>query len=406
MIFIIIMDKEKCLFFVKEDSTANKLKEVCYKSHYSNKKLGYRVIKDGYVLISRKWDEAFHLEGGVVDSDMFYIPETGYTDTGGCSYEFDLSSVEYRNKCIFLGTIHPVYGHAITDALKRLWFLNTEFGRKLIKDSSVDLVYITSCNGNMPQWHLKIFELAGVDVSRLKHIRNTTKYNEIIIPDNSLFKENGMLCYSNEYREIIEKIKDNVRSTTYFESAPSYDLYYTRTALKDASRREIGEKSIEKLFKKRGFQVFSPETLPLEEQISLLIKCNRFAATEGSCSHASVFCNSSAEVIILRKVNNVNWYSPMISDFVGNRTVFVDANHSVMANKKAPVVGPFYLYVTKELSRFWGLKSFAVPLIFRPSYWNYRCFFPIRREYYRLRAGIGLRRKLRTFISPVFDHLH
>jgi hypothetical protein len=207
-------------------------------------------------------------------------------------------------------------------------------------------------------------------------------------------------------KEIIEKIKDNVRSTTYYESAPSYDLYYTRTALKDASKREIGEKSIEKLFKKRGFQVFSPETLPLEEQISLLIKCNRFAATEGSCSHASVFCNSSAEVIILRKVNNVNWYSPMISDFVGNRTVFVDANHSVMANKKAPVVGPFYLYVTKELSRFWGQKSFVVPLFFRPSYWNYRCFFPIRREYYRLRAGIGLRRKLRTFISPVFDHLH
>ena len=400
------MDKEKCHFFVKEDSTANKLREVCYKSHYSNKQLGYRVIKDGYVLISRKWDEAFHLEGGVVDSNMCYIPETGYTDTGGCSYEFDLSNVENGNNCIFLGTIHPVYGHAITDALKKLWFLNTELGRKLIQDPSVDLVYITSCNDDMPQWHLRVFELAGVDVSRIKHIRHTTKYKEIIIPDNSLFKENGMLLYSNEYREIIEKIKDNVRSTTYFESVPSYNLYYTRTTLKDASKREIGEKSIEKLFKKRGFQVFSPETLPLEEQISLLMKCNKFAATEGSCSHASVFCDSSAEVIILRKVNNVNWYSPMISDFVGHKTVFVDVNHSVMANKKAPVVGPFYLYVTKELSRYLGQKSFIVPLFFRPSYWIYRCFFPIRKEYYRLRAGIGLRRKLRGFITSAFDHIH
>ncbi len=324
---------------------------------------------------------------------------------GGCSYEFDLSSVEYGEKCIFLGTFHLVYGHAITDALKKLWFLNTELGSKLINDSSVDLVYITSCNNDMPQWHLRILELAGVDVSRIKQIRNTTKYNEIIIPDNSLFKENGML-YTNEYREIIEKIKDNVRSTTYYKSAPSYDLYYTRTAFKDASKKEIGEKSIEKHFKKRGFQVFSPEKLPIEEQISLLMKCNKFAATEGSCSHASVFCYSSAEVIILRKVNNVNWYSPMINDFVGYRTVFVDVNHSVMANRKSSVAGPFYLYVTKELSRFLGQRSFIVPLFCRPSYWDYRCFYPIRKEYYRLKAGIGLRRKLRDFISSAFDFAH
>ena len=400
------MDKEKCHFFVKEDSTANKLREVCYKSYYSNKQLGLRVIKDGYVLISRKWDEAFHLEGGVVDSNMRYLIGTGYVDVGGCSYEFDASNVEYAGKCVFLGTFHTCYGHAITDALKKLWFLNTDEGKKLLIDHSVDLAYITDCNVDMPQWHLRIFELAGIDVSRIKHIRHTTKYKEIIIPDNSIFREDDALYFSKEYREIIEKIKDNVRSTTYYESAPSYDLYYTRTALKDASKREIGEKSIEKLFKKRGFQVFSPETLPLEEQISLLMKCNKFAATEGSCSHASVFCDSSAEVIILRKANYVNRYSPMISDFVGYQTVFVDANHSVMANKKAPMVGPFYLCVTKELSRFLCHISFVVPLFLRPSYWNYRCIFPIRKEYYRLRAGIGLRRKLRGFITSAFDHIH
>ena len=401
-----MMDKEKCHFFVKEDSTADRLREVCYKSHYSNKKLGYRVVKEGYVLVSRKWNERFKLEGGIVDSRMCYIPETGYTDTGGCSYEFDSSNVEFGGKCIFLGTIHPVYGHAITDALKRLWFLNTDLGKKLINDSSVDFVYITSCNVDMPQWHIKILELAGVDVSRIKQIHRTTKYNEIILPDNSLFKENGMLWHSNEYREIIEKIKDNVRSTTCYKSTPALDLYFTRTALKDASKREIGEKSIEKLFKKSGFQVFSPETLPLEEQISLLMKCNKFAATEGSCSHASVFCDSSAEVIILRKVNNVNWYSAMINDFVGYRTVFVDVNHSVKTNKIAPVVGPFYLYVTKDLSRFLGINHFYCPLIFRPSYLVYLYSGPIKKKYYQIRTFLRLRGRYLALKSYVNDILH
>lgn len=91
----------------------------------------------------------------------------------------------------------------------------------------------------MPQWHIKILELAGVDVSRIKKIRRTTKNNGIIIPDNSLFKENEMLWHSNEYREIVEKIKENVRNTTCYKSTPALDLYFTRTALKDASKREI-----------------------------------------------------------------------------------------------------------------------------------------------------------------------
>lgn len=400
------MDIGKCRFFIKEDPIGNDLRESCRRSHYSDKKLGFKKIDDGYVLVSRKWDSNFKLEGGIVDANMCYIPGTGYTDTGGCSYEFDASNVESAGRCVFLGTFNICYGHAITDALKRLWFLDTEEGRNLILDDSVDFVYITSCNDDMPQWHMKVFELAGVDVSRIKHIRHTTKYKEIIIPDNSLFKEPGLLFYTDEFREIIEKIKDNVRRTACYEMTPSLDLYFTRTALKDISVRETGEKSIEKFFKKEGFKVYSPEKLPLEEQISLLMKCNRFAATEGSCSHASVFCDSSAEVIILRKVDNVNSYSAMISDLVGHRTVFIDVNHSIMTNKTAPVVGPFYLYVTKELHDYLGQSSFIIPLSLRPSYLAYRYFCPIKKEYYRLKPLLAPRRIIPTFKSYIEYHLH
>lgn len=150
------MDKEKCHFFARQNIIVNRYKEICYKNHHSDKKLGYRIIKGGYVLISRKWAEHFLLEGGIVDSSMCYIPESGYIDNGGCSYEFDSSNVESGGKCLFLGTFHTVYGHAITDALKRLWFLHTELGNSLVNDPSVDLVYITSCNVDMPQWHIKI----------------------------------------------------------------------------------------------------------------------------------------------------------------------------------------------------------------------------------------------------------
>ena len=385
--------------FVKKDKNSDNIRKIIMSNHYSNKVLNYKVVENGYILICRKWTDDFLLEGGVVDSKLCYIPGTGYTDTGGCSYEFNALDVEFGRKCIFLGTFHAVYGHAITDNLKRLWFLNTELGRALIDDPSVDVVYITSNNMNLPQWHKRIFELAGVDTTRLKHVRSVTKYDEIIIPDNSIFIENDVLCYTNEYRDIIEKIKGSVKVMPIYKSIPSQKLYYTRTALKSSQWREIGEKSIEKFFEKQGFKIYSPEKLPIEEQICLLMKCKMFAATEGSCSHASVFCNSKVEVIVLRKANYVNLYTTMIMNMVGHRTIFIDVHHSIMTNPKAPMVGPFYLYKSESLYSYFRKDYYVCPLWLRPKYLMYR--YSIKSKYYQLRAFLGIRTKIRLIKSLV-----
>lgn len=130
------------------------------------------------------------------------------------------------------------------------------------------------------------------------------------------------------------------------------------------------------------------------------MKCRRFASTESSTSHAAIFCNNDSEVVILRKADYENKYSVMIADFVGNRTTFIDAHHSIKTNPNLPMLGPFYLCTTKYLQKYFNSASRGTFLASHPSYWlylisHYKIVNLFLRFYDRVvRRGLGLRRVL------------
>lgn len=335
-------------YYIKETDNGRRLRKENTYNFLLTKTLKTTVLKDGYVLISKAWHEGGRCDGGVADANHNYIASTGYTSTGGCGYDFDGSSAAAGDKCIFIGSIHPVYGHAITDTLRKLWFLKTAEGQRMM-DGGYKVVFVTTKNSDLPKWQYKIFELAGIDASLLVHVRVTTKYNTIVVPDDSLGMEDGRLQYTKEFCSIIDEIKQNAVKRIPVDKCFPEKLYFTRTRC-NLMIREMGEPELEKLFCLHGFTIVSPERHPIEEQIAMLMRCKRFAATECSCSHAAIFCNADCEVIILRKTDYVNKYSSMIADMLGNKTVFVDANMSTIANPSLPMLGPFFLCVTPELS--------------------------------------------------------
>ena len=358
---------------VKPGPEKDRLEKELSSSHYSKKKLGVNVVENGRILISRNWLDGGILEGGIVDVQNRFISSSSYVDNGGCPYDFDNKSIDYQNKtCVYLGLFAMAYGHAITDSLKRLWFLNTVEGKQMIEDSSIDFIFITERNLDLPSWYCKILELAGVELSKLKHIRVITQYRRIWIPDNSLFNDAGRLYYCDEFRSVIEKIKHSVQTTDVFNQIPSLKIYFTRARLGlNNILREIGESRIERLFMRNGYQIISPEKLSIEEQISILMKCKAFASTEGSCSHAAIFCRKEASIIVLRKADYINLYSSLISDMTGSETTFIDANHSSKIDNNVPMFGPFYLYITPQLRQFAQNKSFSLPYYLHPYYWFY-----------------------------------
>lgn len=236
-------------FFISEDSKVGQnLKHSASITHFSERSLHAEVVENGYVLMSKSWHGGL-CDGGVVDADLHYISSTGYTSSGGCGYDFDYSSAAYGKCCVFIGSFHPVYGHAITDALRKLWYLGTDEGKRLISEG-YEVIYITTQNSEMPDWHLHILGLAGVDVSNLVHLRQTTKYKKIVVPDDSLYGDNGQIYYTDLFCSTIETIKANVRQTELFRLIPDNGSYYfTRTGCNHIVR-EMGEPALENEFRK------------------------------------------------------------------------------------------------------------------------------------------------------------
>lgn len=303
-------------------------------------------------------------EGGIVDEDgRFQLNTTlndSFSDGGYSCNDKEIKNIE--KDAIFIGTLFSVFGHVITDDLKKLWFLHSENGKALVK-KNVDIIYITWHRQKLKPYVQHIFSLAGVNLETAKCIDRPTKYKHIYIPDNSLLYWGGKLCYTNEYRKTIEIIGQKIP----WVNNPIVDkIYLSRTALHDW--RDYGEKAIEKTFKKQGYKIVHPEQLTFEQQVALYRRTTEIASTEGSLSHMFLFCRPSTKVVILKKANYINDYQMMVNDFSKVNAVYVDANHSLKC--KSPWNGPFYLSLTKYLTRYLKIRKFDF-FFLRPNYFIY-----------------------------------
>lgn len=135
--------------------------------------------------------------------------------------------------------------------------------------------------------------------------------------------------------------------------------------------REFWEKSIERVFKKLGYRIIYPESLSVDDQITLLNNCKYFAATEGSISHSSIFCKPRTSVVIIRKSHLVYSYQLSINEMADLNVTYIDAHRSANLNKAVPYYGPFYLCINRNLERYVGHKILHLPYWLDPMWYVY-----------------------------------
>ncbi len=97
--------------------------ESLYKNYEVKKELGYQVIKNGVILPYRQTDQG--PGGGVLDGKGRFIGSTSLHDHCGCGYEFSKVERHVESTVIYLGMFHDIWGHCLTDNLRRLWFLSS-----------------------------------------------------------------------------------------------------------------------------------------------------------------------------------------------------------------------------------------------------------------------------------------
>lgn len=390
------------------DGARQTLGRLLKKNYLKTNQLGFEVFDEAIIMpVTFSKEISSQFWGGVLSKDYQFIASTNFNEeqTESPILNIDTNNLlDKKRKAIYLGLFHHVYGHCITDNLKRLWFLYSKEGRELIKDD-IDFVYVT-INGNpLPEYAEELFRLADVDCKRLKHISSLTRYEKVYIPDSSLYVEKnevvGMrLCrvYTKEYAEVIERIRSKIEIKEYLPSK----VYFSRSYLKDNLYRESGEREIEKVFKKRGYTIVAPEHLPIMKQLELLKNCKTFVATEGSVAHNAVFCNPNTEVVILRKSNYFNSYQFVLNQVAKVQPYYIDAFFSCPPYLNGHEwIGPFYLGVTEYLKNFIGYSSFCLPRWFKLSWWMY--YLPKQNWFVSILGNRKIYHKFEIFVQRRYN---
>lgn len=315
-----------------------------------DKDLSYQEFDDAFVLPSKDLWKNGKCYGGVVTKGGDFVESSAWHEGQRCDkYDFVESDAVVRKEvAVYMGFYFACWGHSITDNLKKLWFLNSDLYEKLGYEN-VRFIYLSVDNKPMPAYVKRLFELAGVNIDTFELITDLSKFDKVIVPDNSFIADNGQRYFTAQFKNLINRMKGNCLKN---DDIYPEKVYFTRTQLK--GQRDIGEESIERIFKKNGYTVFAPEKIPVDMQIQLMCHCKAFAATEGSISHNVLFCNPGVEVAVIRKCNDVNKYQMACNEIADANVTYLDVHRSTKVPKEAPWAGPFYLYVNKNAARFFG----------------------------------------------------
>lgn len=318
----------------------------------SNRTLHVLEIPDGIIV------SGSHGGPGVF-SRTAYLEESNFHNGFGAQ-EKDLPKdpETSEEEIVFIGSFSGIWGHCITDNLKHLWIL-LDPHHPLLKRK---LAYVMQNDEeSLPDSFLKLIELLGIPRSSLIRIRGKKQFRKVYLPEQCFFCQpggdlfqSGKRYFTIEYAQLISRIRERIP----FMEVPE-KIYFSRTALQDP--RDSGEKSIEKVFRKKGFKIISPEEQDVFTQISLLKSCKAFAATQGSVSLNAVFCSSETEVILIDKQNYCSPYQLTVNQVRGGTTTIVSANRSVLNPPATPWVGPFFMYKSRELCRWAHIRYHGFP---------------------------------------------
>lgn len=328
-------------------------KDYFGKDYFVDKKLGYQILRQGKIVP--------HIKSERAD----YWGVSGVIDNQGCFHrgintmrEMNLNvssktEIKKRNETvIYLGTFAPAWGHDLTINLRRLWFLNSDAFKSEFKHCPIvytpwhkkgwyrEGYHYVSQKKNFP----RLLEIVGIDPNALQPVEQLTEFENVIVPDDSFF-HNGLRTFSftPEYRETIDRMRDFALKNRKPTASKKVYLFY--------GRHQTGEERLASYFRTKGYAKVLPESLSLDEQLNLLINCDSFASTLGSCSHNSLFLRDNAQAILIpRAANAFTTYQQTLGEVHPLNTTYIDSSLSIFGELHES----YCFILSKQLKEFFG----------------------------------------------------
>ncbi len=242
---------------------------------------------------------------------------------------------------VFIGPMSVHYGHFITEGLSRLWpILDNHY-----KDYKI--AYISEAAEDKFN---DFFLLFGINKSNIIRIDKPTKFKSIIVPEPSI----RLHDYCHEmYSETIIKILKNVPFTD------KKNIFLSKKANRWTGK-SIGEKYIQEIFSRNGYEIIYPEQMSIKEFLSLILSAKRVVASSGSSAHNAVFMRKKSELICLNRSDHHHHLQIMINKMRDLKVTHVDASFNVFNNPNLSN-GPFNMVITSYLLEFLKEEGFKLP---------------------------------------------
>ncbi len=315
--------------------------ESLYKMYEVKKELGYEVIKNGVILPYKPTAQG--PGGGILRGSGEFIGSASLHNCCGSGYEFSKIERHIESTVIYLGMFHDVWGHCLTDNIRRLWFLRSS--AYIEKFSKCKLVFVPMESFAFGESNRKLLEILGFCPDDFLPVTKITQYSTIILPDESFFTPDGDLRYfTPEYRRMIDKVRDY--ALEHKKPTAGKKIYFSYRNY--THFKQFGEERLERYFCSKGYNVLYPEKMTFEEQLNALINCDSFASTIGSCAHNILFLRDHTNVILIPRANYLTGYQLALDQVHELNITYIDSTLSLFA-ARFPWEGPFYYFVSSGL---------------------------------------------------------
>ena len=329
-----------------------------------DKKLSFRIIENG-VVVPNRYLQCTKGNGGIFDDRGKYITES-YVHHGMQDMYTPNEEPEYiPMPVIYYGMLADIWGHCVTDNIKRIWFFKTATYRNYFKNLPIVCTSYGGVGAVRLKNFFKLLNILGLDPNRLIFVTKPTKFQNIILPDES-FSANIDTYFTKEFEETVEQLQNFAQKNFRPITQKKFYLFH--------GRNQIGEERVANYFASKGYTVIRPEKFPLEEQLNIYANCTEFASPIGSIAHNTIFTQKNTNAIFIPRMPLSTDKFPhqlIINDLRDLNVNYID---STLSTFSISWKGPYLYIISRQLKEFFGdtfenydeddLKIFALYLQF------------------------------------------
>ena len=304
------------------------------KKRFSDRQLEVKVVERGIILPARPFKGTW--EGGVHDSDFNFVagysrrkpsPQRAKSNSWACcesGYSVNRKEiVHFDEDVIFGGALIGRFGHFFLECFCRLWYVVQNPALK----SKVAFILL---KGGHKSWYDDFFRLMGIDKERIIYVEKPMQFRSVTVPDQSQYYAGSFTKeFLLPYRAIQSRVTPGKLKKLYLTRTDFDEKYLTWANADEENFPSRGVCFNEKYFEDKfrewgGVNIISPETLSVEEQISLIMGADEIVSTLGTLSNLAIFCKPNAKFIVLNRA-----HTPVEFQFLVNEAVNLNDFYAV-----------------------------------------------------------------------------